>query len=188
MAQILVLYASDYGNTEKMAHAVAEGVTMVPGASSLVKEAENVTAQEMKDSAGFIFGSPVHMGSMDWRVKKFIDSVCSGLWMQNALNGKVAGVFVSGGGFGGAGGGAELAMLSIINNLAELGLLLVPLPKNTPGYCHGGLQWGVYGRSADLNMEHTGVTDEVLQLAQIHGQNIARAAIALDNTTVFESY
>jgi len=185
MAQVLIIYASDYGNTEKMAHAAAEGVTLVDGVNAVVKKAEEVTTDDMTASDGVIIGSPVHMGAMDWRVKKFIDTVCSGLWMQDKMNGKVAGVFTSGGGFGGAGGGTEIAMLSMLNNLAELGMLIVPLPKNTENYSKGGLHWGPYGRSADENMNNVGVSDEALSVAKKHGANVARAVAAVAGKTIF---
>jgi NAD(P)H dehydrogenase (quinone) len=168
-----------------MAQAVAEGVGTVAGAQALVKKAEEVTAADMTASDGVVVGSPVHMGGMDWRVKKFIDTVCSGLWMQDKMNGRVAGVFTSGSGFGGAGGGTEVAMLSILNNFAELGMLLVPLPKNTENYKKGGLQWGPYGRSADEDMNHVGVSGDALAVAKKHGANIARAAALLKGQTVF---
>ena len=185
MTQVLIVYASDYGNTEKMANAVAEGVNSIEGVTAAVKKAEDVTTDDMTASDGVIIGSPVHMASMDWRVKKFIDTVCSGLWMQDKMNGKVGAVFMSGGGFGGAGGGTEIAMLSILNNIAELGMLIVPLPKNTENYTKGGLQWGPYGRSADENMEHVGVTNEALVVARKHGANVARAAVAVAGQEVF---
>lgn len=186
MAKVLIVYASDYGNTEKMAKAAAEGVNSVAGAEAVLKKAEDVTAEDMTASDGVMIGSPVHMGSIDWRVKKFIDTVCSGLWMQDKMNGKAAGVFVSGSGFGGAGGGCELTMLAMLNNLAELGMLIVPLPKNTAGYGKGGLQWGPYGRSADENMTHVGVSNEALGVARKHGANIARAALALAGKSIFD--
>ena len=186
MAQVLIVYESDYGNTEKMANAVADGVNSVDGVNAVLKKAEEATADDMTASDGVIFGSPVHMGSVGWRVKKFIDTVCSGLWMLNKMNGKVAGVFTSGGGFGGGGGGTEVTMLSMLNNIAELGMLIVPLPKNTPHYKKGGLQWGPFGRSEDEDMEHVGVTEEALSVAGQHGANIARAALALSGSTIFE--
>lgn len=184
MAQITIIYATDYGNTKKMAEAVAEGVRAT-GAVAVLKTAEEAKPEDLTSSDGVIIGSPVHMGSMDWRVKKFIDTVCSGLWMQDAMNGKVAGVFTSGGGFGNAGGGTELAMLAMLNNLAELGMLLVPLPKKTIGYQKGGLHWGPYGRSASETMEHSGVSDEALTVAKAHGCHVARAAAALKGNQIF---
>ena len=59
MTQVLVVYASDYGNTEKMAGAVAEGVNLVDGVNAVVKKAEDVSAEDMTSSDGVIIGSPV---------------------------------------------------------------------------------------------------------------------------------
>lgn len=185
MAKVLIIYESDYGNTEKMAIAVGEGVQTVNGASATVKKAEDTTADDFLAHDAYIFGTPVHMGSPDWRVKKLIDTVCSKLWMKDKLVGKVGGVFASGGGYGGAGGGNELTFLSLLNNFAELGLIIVPLPKNTPGYKDGGLQWGPYGRSMGTNMEQTGVLPEGLITAYHHGANIARAALAIAGKKIF---
>lgn len=175
MTRILIVYASDYGNTKKMAEAVAEGVRST-GAEALVKEADQATKEDLLGSDGLIMGSPVHMGSPDWRVKKFIDTVCSGLWMKDALIGRVGGVFASGGGFGSAGAGVEITLIAMLNNLAELGMMMVPLPKNTPEFKSGGIQWGPYGRSQGTGMEQTGVSKEALKVAFQHGANIARVA------------
>lgn len=185
MAKVLIVYATTYGNTHKMALAVADGVQSVAGSTSIIKHAQDVVSEEVINCDALILGSPVHMGSPDWRVKKFIDEVCSKLWMKDLLIGKVGGVFASGGGFGGAGAGCELTMLGLLNNLAELGMLIVPLPKNTPGFSKGGLQWGPYGRSAGTNMEQTGVLPESLEAAMHHGSNIARIADAVKNKSLF---
>ena len=185
MTTILVVYASDYGSTEKMALAAVEGINSVPGGVAVIKKAEEVTAEDMTASDGVLIGSPVHMGSMDWRVKKMIDTVCSGLWMQNKMNGKVVGAFASGGGFGGGGGGVELTFLAMLNNFAELGMLIVPLPKMTPDYKKGGLHWGPYGRSADEDMNHGGVSAEVLALTRRHAVHVTRAAAALKDQALF---
>ena len=120
------------------------------------------------------------------KIKKLIDQVCSKLWMKDLLNGTVGGVFATGSGFGGAGGGCELTMLAMLNNMAELGLLIVPLPKNTPGYAHGGLQWGPYARSMGLNMEQTGISNESLLVAKHHGQNIARVTSCVSGKSLFK--
>lgn len=185
MSQILIIYASDYGNTEKMAQAASEGVQSVEGGTSVVKNAEEVSGDDFINADGVIIGTPVHMGSMDWRIKKMIDTVCSGLWMQDKAHGRAAGVFASGSGYGNGGGGVELTFLSLLNNCAELGMIIVPLPKSTENYQKGGLQWGPYGRSADENMNHVGVSGEVLELTRTHGANITRVARALKGAAVF---
>ena len=185
MIQMLVIYESDYGSTEKMAQAAVQGIQSIEGATAVLKKAEDVTAEDFTASDGVIIGTPVHMGSMDWRVKKMIDTVCSGLWMQDKVKGKVVGLLASGSGYGGGGGGVELTFLSLLNNFTELGMIFVPLPKSTEGYQKGGLQWGPFGRSADEDMEHHGVSDEVLALASRHGVHVTRVAQALKGTDVF---
>lgn len=185
MSSILVIYASDYGGTEKMAQAVAKGAESVEGSSVVLKKAEDVKAADFQAADGVVIGTPVHMGSMDWRIKKLIDTECAGLWMQDAMTGKVAGVFASGSGFGSAGGGVELTMLSVLNNFSELGMVAIPLPKNTPFYNQGGLQWGPYGRSADENMNHSGISEDVLKLSESHGKHIAKAAVLLKESPIF---
>lgn len=173
MAEVLVVYATTYGNTEKMAKAVERGINRVKGVKAILRLPEGVTKEEVLHADALVLGTPVHMGSMDWRIKKFIDDICSGLWMKDLMIGKVGAVFASGSGFGSAGGGCELAMLSMLANLCELGLLFVPLPKNSEGYAEGGLHWGPYARSAGKNLEQTGVSDESLVVAEKHGERIA---------------
>jgi NAD(P)H dehydrogenase (quinone) len=187
MTKVLIVYASDWGSTEKMANAVAEGVAAVEGAEATVKKAEDATADDVVATDALILGSPVHMGSVDWRVKRFIDHVCSQLWMGDKIVGKVGAVFATGGGFGNSGGGCELNMLAMMSNLAELGLLLVPLPKNTPGYARGGLQWGPYGRSMTEDMKpfEGGVPEERIEAARHHGSNVARVAAATKGKGLF---
>jgi len=185
MANILIVYATDYGNTGKLARTIADGAASVAGTQVTVKTAEEATVEDVQAADGVILGTPVHMGSMDWRLKKFIDTVCSQLWMQDAAVGKVGAVFATGSGYGNTGGGAELTLLSVLNNLVELGMVIVPLPKSTPGYARSGLQWGAYARSAGENLEQTGVSDEGLEAARHHGVHVARVAAALAGQSVF---
>jgi NAD(P)H dehydrogenase (quinone) len=187
MPNILIVYATDYGNTKAMAEAVATGVNSVPSMKAVVKMAESATHHDVEQSVAVIIGTPVHMGSPDWRVKKFIDTQCSGLWMRDGAVGKIGAVFASGSGFGSAGGGCELAMLSLLANFAELGMIIVPLPKNTPGYARAGLQWGPYVRTADDKMDHTGIDPAILLSAHHHGANVARLAQSLHGEIVFAS-
>jgi NAD(P)H dehydrogenase (quinone) len=185
MSQILVIYASDYGHTKQMAEAVSEGAAAVQGVKTVVKTAEETTAEDMIASDAIVFGSPVHMGSMDWRIKRLIHSACSGLWAKDMLSGKVGAVFATGGGLGSAGGGVELNLLSMFANLAECGLILVPLPKHTPNYEHGGLHWGPYARTTNLAHEPIGVSAEQLSVARAHGNNVARVTLALGGRVAF---
>ncbi len=186
MAKILVIYATDNGGTKAMAEAVVEGAGSIKDTEVELKEAENTTIDDLMACDGLIIGSPVHMGSMDWRVKKFIDTVCGGPWMKDLLVGKVGAVFACGSGYGNAGGGCELTMLAMLNNLAELGFLLVPLPKNSKGYDKAGLQWGPYGRAHGEDLSRTDLNEEKLESSKSHGANVARVAAAIKGAKIFQ--
>lgn len=185
MSKILVVYSSEHGNTEKAANKIAEGVKSVNGCEAIVKKASEATADDCTSADALVIGTPVHMGSPSADVKTFIDKVCGGLWMKDAMFGKVGAVFSTGSGFGNAGGGCELAMLALLSNIAELGMVIVPLPKNTIGYAKGGLQWGSYARSATPEMEQVGVNDETLEATMHHGANIARVTKLLAGRNPF---
>ncbi|MGC8658691.1 MAG: NAD(P)H-dependent oxidoreductase, partial [Desulfomonilaceae bacterium] len=174
-----------HGIFETSSKALAEGVKAVPDCNAELKKAEDAKMDDLASCDALVLGSPVHMGSIDWRVKKFIDTVCSGAWMQDKIVGKVGAVFASGAGYGGGGGGCELTMLALMNNLAELGLIIVPLPKSTPGYQSAGLQWGPYGRAHAEDLSPKGLSDDQLLSSHHHGKHVARAAKALKGSAIF---
>jgi len=180
MSRLLVCYSTGTGTTEKFARAVAEGAASVDGVEVSLKIAEDVMPEDVSKADGIILGSPVHMGSIDWQMKKLIDGPFAMMWIQDGLVGKVGAVFASGSGIGNAGAGAELAMLALLANLAELGMIIVPLPKNTPGYHTNGLHWGpaaITGEGDDGRP--LGVPDGQLTAARHHGMNVARVTAAI---------
>ncbi|MGD1915504.1 MAG: flavodoxin family protein [Phycisphaerales bacterium] len=183
MGTVLVIYASDYGHTKRAAAEVALGVERVVGTNVRLRSAAEVTREDVLDADGLILGSPVHMGSIHWELKRFIDETLSALWNQDLMVGRVGGVFATGGGYGGAGGGCELAMLSMLATLAELGMVIVPLPKCTESYAHGGLHWGPYARCGSDELSHTPPPAESLPLLMAHGQNVARVVSQLSPQT-----
>ena len=134
MIKVLIVYATDYQNTLKMAQAVAAGIQSVPDCEAILKAAETATYDDLIAADAVILGSPVHMGSADWRIKKFIDSCCSAAWMKDAVIGKVGAVFATGSGFGNAGGGCELTMLGLLNNLSVTAITQVAtIERNAAG-------------------------------------------------------
>jgi NAD(P)H dehydrogenase (quinone) len=185
MVKVLVIYATDYGSTQKMAEVIAAGAESVPEVKVLILQAEDVKQEDLLASDAVIVGTPTHMGGPDWRIKQFIDQVCETLWMKDALVGKVGAVFATASGFGNTGGGSELTLLTLLSNFAELGMILVPLPKNTPGYPKAGLQWGPCARTGSELLEPIGVSDDQLEAARHHGANVARVAVALKGTQIF---
>ena len=179
MTNILVVYTSTLGNTHKMAEAVADGARSVEATSVTLREATAATKAEVRACDALLLGTPMRHRSADARVKQFIENTIEVLWLTDELVGKVGGVFSVGGGYGNAGAGVEITQLGLLAAMAAAGMIMVPLPKTTPGAGVAGSHWGAHGRSGGPNMEPVGITDEMLQCAYHHGANVARVAVAL---------
>jgi len=170
--QVLVVYHSDYGNTEKMAKAIASGIRAANSNVTIqLQKADKTLPDDLAAADVILFGTPVHMGSMAWQMKKLIDDAAR-LWMENALEGKVGGAFATGGGFGSAGGGVELTLASLHSHFLEHGMVVVGFPKTALGYADGGLQWGPYARTGNHEGMPAGITDVQLTAARSYGAHV----------------
>lgn len=185
MTNFLVVYTSTMGNTRKMAEAVADGARSVVGAEVLLREATAATKDEVRDCDALLLGTPMRHRSADARVKKFIEDTIEVLWLRDELVGKVGGVFSVGGGYGNTGAGVEIAQLGMLAALAGAGMILVSLPKTTPGAEVAGSHWGPHGRSGGLGMEPIGVTDQMMLAFWHHGANVTRVAAVLKGQDLF---
>jgi len=119
MGQILILYDSATGNTEKMAGYVAEGVEKVPGMEVRVRSVDEATKEDILWCDGIALGTPTNLGALSWKMKRFWDQISGEVWGQ--VDGKIACAFSSSGGWG---GGAELACLSALIVLMNFGFLV----------------------------------------------------------------
>lgn len=88
MPNIVVLYHSGYGHTQRMAQAVAQGAD----AELIAIDADGHLpegAWESLDAAdAIILGSPTYMGSVSWQFKKFADA-SSKAWMAQKWRDKI---------------------------------------------------------------------------------------------------
>jgi len=174
--RILIVYHSDYGSTEKMAEAIAAGASASqPDCQVSIKKAADTALNDLQQADVIFFGTPVHMGSMAWPMKKLVDET-SKLWMENSLEGKVGGVFATGGGLGGAGGGIEQTLISLHSNFLEHGMVVVGFPKSLPGYADAGLQWGVAARTSNHEGMPQGINEVALVAARSYGAHVAAMA------------
>lgn len=174
--QVLIVYHSDYGNTEKMGKAVAAGMqAAVPGSRPVFRQAAEASLDDLLAADVMVFGTPVHMGSMAWQLKQLIDKAGK-LWMEGSLEGKIGAVFATGGGFGNAGGGVETTMIGLHSHFLEQGMFVVGFPKSLPGYADGGLQWGAYARCGNHEGMPQPISDAQLAAARSFGAHIAEVA------------
>ena len=179
--RVLIVVDSWQGHTAKVGTRVADGVRS-EGAEVTMRSADEATRADLQAADAVIMGSAVHQRGMTWKMKRFVDEVCEPAWFYDDLVGRVGAVFTAGGGAGGAGGGAEAAQVDMLTNLAACGMILVSLPKDTPGSEHGGIQWGPTIKTTTDAMEpiDPDKMDETFQVAFFHhGANVVRVASRL---------
>jgi multimeric flavodoxin WrbA len=88
MSNVVVVYHSGYGHTQRMAQAVAEGA----GAQLVAIDAEGNLPEgawdQLARADAIIFGSPTYMGGPSWQFKKFADA-SSKPWFGQAWKDKM---------------------------------------------------------------------------------------------------
>jgi len=115
--KILVVYDSRTGNTEKMAHAVADGVR---GAElePVVRKVDEANVDELLQVQGLILGSPVYYGLPTAKIKAFIDESVK---FHGKLEGMVGGAFCSA---GGTHTGCETTIMALLEALMIHGMIV----------------------------------------------------------------
>lgn len=147
--KIFIVFYSMYGHVEGLAKRMKKGVDGVDGVEgTLFRVSETlpvdvleqmkappkdesipeITAVELAEADGVLFGFPTRYGCMAAQMKAFFDSTGQ-LWKEQKLAGKPAGFFVS---TGTQGGGQETTAWTAITQLAHHGMLFVPI-----GYTFG---------------------------------------------------
>ena len=122
-ARILVLYYSKDGHTKAMAELVAEGASAVPLTDVRFRNVSEATANDLDWCDGVAVGSPTHMGTIAWEMKRWWDVVAQPLWPK--IEGKLGCAFSSSGGLA---GGGELTCVALQIVLMNYGLLVFGIP------------------------------------------------------------
>ncbi len=116
---LLIIYTSKNGRTGSMVEPILQGIND-GGSSALVRMVEEVQWEEMLAAKGIIVGTPVRFGGVDWQIKRLFD-VTAHQDYPGPLSGKAGGAFTGG---GRPGGGAELALLSMLHILLNHGMVI----------------------------------------------------------------
>ena len=194
MADILVLYYSRNGATAELARQVCRGVEKVagmqarlrtvPAVSTVISTPEPAvpasgppyaTADDLRECAGLIMGSPTRFGNMAAPMKYFIDGT-SALWASGALANKPAAVFTS---TQTMHGGQESTLLSMMLPLLHHGMYLVGLPFTEPALTSTLTGGSPYGASHVASAGQATLSDEEKTLAQLLGERVAMLASCL---------
>lgn len=130
MADIVVVYHSGYGHTQRMAQAVAAGA----GARLLAIDAEgNLPAggwELLQAADAIVFGTPTYMGNVSWQFKKFADA-SSKAWYAQAWKDKIAAGFTNSSGMSGDKQGTLLTLFTLAMQHGMVWVSQGLMPANT---------------------------------------------------------
>jgi NAD(P)H dehydrogenase (quinone) len=123
IGRILVLYFSQDGHTKEMAELVAIGAGTVPQTEVRLKSVAEATGEDLLWCDGIAAGSPTHMGTIAWEMKRWWDVTVQPLWPK--VDGKIGCAFSSSGGLA---GGGELTCLALQIVMMNYGMLVFGVP------------------------------------------------------------
>jgi NAD(P)H dehydrogenase (quinone) len=193
MTNILILYYSRNGSTEKMANQIARGVESVDGVEAILrtvpeistvceqtedsipqKGAPYATIDDLKSCDGLALGSPTHFGNMAGALKHFIDQTTE-IWFSGSLSGKPAGVFTS---TGSMHTGHESTLLSMMLPLMHHGMLIMSIPCNEIALKETSTGGTPYGPSHLASSTHD-LTNDEKNIGRALGIRLAKTSLAL---------
>jgi NAD(P)H dehydrogenase (quinone) len=197
--KVQIVFYSMYGHIYKMAQAIEEGARqikeveteifrvpeLVPDAvleKSGAKKIQQTFAHipvirpdQLGEADAIIFGTPTRFGNMCAQMRNFMDQL-GGLWMSNALVGKIGSVFASS---GTQHGGQETTITSFHTTLFHLGMIVVGTPYAEKALMNmdeitGGTPYGattLAGAKGDRQP-----SENELQIARYQGKHVAEIA------------
>jgi NAD(P)H:quinone oxidoreductase type IV len=204
--KVQVIFYSMYGHIYRMAEAVAEGVREVPGVEiglyrvpELVPEAvlersgakaaraafahvPVARVEQMAEADAIIFGTPTRFGNMAAQMRNFLDQA-GGLWVRNALVGKVGSVFAS---TGTQHGGQETTITSFHSTLLHLGMIIVGVPYSETRLTNmkeitGGSPYGASTLAGSDGSRQP--SENELAIARFQGRHVAAIARKLGGSS-----
>ncbi|RKP12778.1 NAD(P)H:quinone oxidoreductase, type IV [Piptocephalis cylindrospora] len=142
-AKIAIVLYTTYHHVYKIAQAIKVGLDKVPGVESTIVQITEtlpqevltaihapakpdlpiVTANDLVEYDGFLFGIPTRYGNQPSQWRSFWDAA-GGLWAKGAFQGKFAGTFFS---TASQHGGQETTALTFLTTLSHFGINYVPL-------------------------------------------------------------
>ena len=130
MPQIVVVYHSGYGHTQRVAQQVADGAN----AQLLAIDAEGNLPEggweTLNAADAIIFGTPTYMGGPSWQFKKFADA-SSKAWFSRAWQDKVFGGFTNSASLSGDKQVTLIALQTLASQHGGVWVSLGMLPSNS---------------------------------------------------------
>ena len=129
MSNVVVVYHSGYGHTQRVAQFVADGANAELIAIDADGNLTETNWASLDAADAIIMGSPTYMGMASWQFKKFADAT-SKKWTASAWKDKVAGGFTCSASLS----GDKLSTLQYFITLAmQQGMIWVGQPELSSG-------------------------------------------------------
>lgn len=179
MANIVVVYHSGYGHTQRLAQVVAQGAA----AQLLAIDADgNLPAggwEQLAAADAIVLGAPTYMGGPSWQFKRFADA-SSKAWFAQAWKDKLFAGFTNSAGVQ----GDKQVTLDYLYHLAMqhggLWVGLGMLPSNTKAAQRNDANWmGAYSGAMAQSPSDASVAEMLpgdLETARQFGARVAQAA------------
>lgn len=176
---IVVVYHSGYGHTQRMAQAVAQGA----GAHLLAIDAEgNLPAggwDLLKAADAIIFGAPTYMGSVSWQFKKFADA-SSKPWFAQEWKDKIAAGFTNSAGMNGDKQGTLTTLFTLAMQHGMVWVSQGLMPSNTRAAQRNDINYLVSYSGAIAQSPSDAGADAMspgdLETARLFGERVADIA------------
>jgi multimeric flavodoxin WrbA len=96
---LLIIYYSNTGKTEKLALQIARGAK-ISGVNAILKKVEDCTINDLAKADGIAVGSPTYYSNIAWQIKRLMDETILTLYTNgHSLRNKVCGCFTSTGAY-----------------------------------------------------------------------------------------
>ena len=125
---VLVVYHSETGNTERLAEAVAGGAAQVEGVDVVLKTSNKTNEQDLLNADAIIVGSPVYNANVSPEISRFI---ASWPFEGEPLKDKIGAAFVTAGGIS---AGEEIVQINILQSMLIFGMIVVGGPAWTQAF------------------------------------------------------
>lgn len=182
MTQVVVVYHSGYGHTQRVAQQVAAGAN----AELLAIDAEGNLPEEgwnkLAAADAIVFGTPTYMGGPSWQFKKFADA-SSKAWYTRAWQDKVFGGFTNSASPVGDKGATLIQLQTLASQHGGIWASLGLLPSNTKGATRndinnlGGSVGLLVQSPSDASVDEIPQGD--LDTAHSYGRRVAEVAAKL---------
>ncbi len=189
MNEVLVLYYSRHGATEKMANFITRGVESIEGVQARIRTvpevsevcesvadsipesgAPYVSLDDLQECHALALGSPTRFGNMAAPLKYFLEKT-SAHWLSGTLVDKPAGVFTS---TSSMHGGQEATLLSMMIPLLHHGMIICGLPYSESDLLTTQSGGTPYGASHVAGSDNSNaISDEEKRLCIALGKRLA---------------